>query len=310
MSLKAALKHRPVIYEIVPPRRDTSRFNTEHQGVEEVLEDVWIDAINIPELMTRKEEGGLVLYSPTTIPPEEYALMIKDSKEPIVNVIAPRLPREEFELRARRVLQDYKIENLVVVGKERHEDILPGPGVVEALQLLRGAGSAEAALGGICIFGRESGASMEYGHSHLRLPESKRVLAKARAGCDFVTSQIGFDQGPALKFLSEYSRACDEAETQPLTVFISITTVPSSGILALLEGLDVAIPPKVEKRLTASDQMGKESLKVAAEVLEGVVSESERRGDGVPLGLQIEQVGVKSGDLSLELLDRVHTSFS
>ena len=106
MALKDSLRNRPVIYEIVPPRRDPSRFQSELRGVEEVLNDPRISAVNVPELTKRREEKGQVDYSPVTIPPEEYALMIKEHKEPIVNVVAPRMERDEFLSRARRILRD------------------------------------------------------------------------------------------------------------------------------------------------------------------------------------------------------------
>ena len=304
MSLKKSLTSRPVIYEIVPPRRDVSRFNTELSGVEAVLHDGRIDAINIPELMTRRKAGSQVVYSPTTIPPEEYALMIKDYKEPIVNVIAPRLERGELLSRARRILHDFGIRNLVIVGKEKHEDVLPGPGVVDALGLVGAEKTDGTTLGGICIFDRETASPDGYADPHLT--EAKRVWAKAKAGCDFVTSQIAFDPQLALDFLGAYRRLCEEAESEPLTIFVSLATVPTGSILSLIEGLDVVIPPKVKKRVAGSGKMGTESIKVETEVFQDIISESERRRDGIPLGLQIEQIGVNSGDLALELLDRVY----
>ncbi len=305
MSLKTSLKDGPLIYEIVPPRRDTSRFNTELRGVENVLTDRRIDAINIPELMTRRKDGDGVRYSPTTIPPEEYALLIRDHKEPIVDIIAPRLGREQLLARTRKILGDYGIRNLVIVGKERHEDPLSGPSVLEALSLINAERAEDLALGGICIFGREVAASADYG-VHSRLTEARRVWAKAGAGCDFVTSQICFDAEPALRFLAAYGRLCEKTGAEPLTVFVSLATVPSASIMALIESLDVAIPPKVKKRILSADRMGQESLKVAGEIFQRIVSESERRRDGVPLGLQVEQVGINSGELSLELLDGVY----
>ena len=308
MTLKSSLKNRPVIYEIVPPGRDTSRFSTELRGIEPVLQEGRISAINIPELMARREEGGRDRYTPRTIPPEEYAIMIKDYKEPIVNVIVPRLAKEDFLARARKVLNEYDIRNLVLVGKEKHEDVLPGPSVVEALELLGKENSGDVALGGICIFHRESPGTGEYG-AYSRLTEPRRTWAKAKAGCEFVTSQISFDSAPALGFLSAYRRLCDETGADPLTVFVSITTVPSASILSLVEGLDVTLPPEAKKRMIHGGDMGGESLKVAAEVFEQIVSDSERHHYDIPLGLQIEQVGVNSGELSLELLDRVYPSF-
>ena len=306
MSLKASLKGRPVIYEIVPPRRDTSRFNTELRGVDEVLHDPRIMAINVPELTNRRSEKEHTHYSPATIPPEEYAMMIKEYKEPIVNIITPWLQKEEFLRRSRMILHEYGEPNLILVGKERREDTKPGPGVTEALGLLRAERRDHVALGGICIFDRKTPPSGEYGGGGSTVQEPRRVWTKAAAGCDFVTSQITFDPGPAIAFLVAYQGLCDRSWKTPLTVFVSLATVPTPSILALVESLDVSIPSKVRRRLTGSMNMGSESLEVAAETFSAITTLAERAGVKVPLGLQIEQLGVHNDHISLRLLDRVY----
>ena len=308
MSLKASLKGRPVIYEVVPPRKDASRFNTELRGVDDVLHDNRIAAVNVPELMNRKEGKGTVHYSPATIPPEDYAIMIKEYKEAIVNIVAPRMATDEFIARCRKILDGYGIPNLIVVGKERRQDPLPGPSVSEAVGLVRHVKS-DAAIGGICIFGRESRANSDYGGTKEKLPEHRRVWLKAEAGCDFVTSQITFDPEPALDFLSSYQDLCGRTEKEPLTVFVSLTTIPTPSILSLLKRLDVVIPERVTKRLLGSADIGKESLRVAVEVFQRIVEGSEERRVTVPLGLQIEQVGINNDELSLNLLDDVYQTF-
>ncbi len=305
MTLKASLKSRPVIYEIVPPRRDSSKFNTELSGVEAVLSDQRIEAINIPELITRRKDKGQVRYSPATIPPEEYALMIKDSKEAIVNLIAPRLPRDELRRRARRMVDDYGIHNMVLVGRERHGDSLPGPEVVEGFRLLGEEVGGRALLGGICIFDRETRGGGAYGRKR-RLSEAQRVWTKAEAGCRFVTSQITFDPKAALGFLEAYQESCKMAGTPAVTVFVSLATVGSAKILTLLEKLEVTIPREVRKALTKPGDMGKTSLEICEGVFQEIVAGVEDRGIRVPLGLHVEQVGVNSGELALELLDRVY----
>lgn len=294
-----------MIYEVVPPRKDTSRFSTELRGIEEVLHDSRIAAINIPELINRKKDGGRVHYSPATIPPEEYAMMIKDYKEAVVNIIAPRLPKEDFLRRAKKILHEYQVPNLVLVGRERHDDALPGPAVIEALRLLVEEKRDNVAFGGICIFNRESSTTEEYGGVGSPLTEPRRVWAKADVGCDFVTSQITFDAGRALKFKS-YQELCERTKRTPLTVFVSLTTVTSASILSLIESLDAVIPPEVRRRLLRSDNMGKSSLMYASEVFHEIVTRVRENHIRVPLGLQIEQIGVNSGDLSLDLLDQTY----
>ena len=302
--LKERLRRGPVVYEIVPPRRDTSRYHSELKGIEDVLGDSRIDAVNVPELM-RRIDGRHVHYSPVTIPPEEYAMMIKEYKESVVNIIAPRLPRDEFLRRARRIIHDYRIPNIVLVGKEKHGDQLPGPGVLEGIRLLRAEMADHYALGGICIFDRKTSKAGEYGGARGPLTEARRVWAKARAGCDFVTSQITVDPDPAIRFLSSYQRLCEETEADPITVFVSLATIPTPSILALMESLDVVIPRRAKNRLQHAAHMGASSVDVSTEVFAEIMQGVEKRRISVPLGLQVEQVGVNSGGLALELLDRV-----
>ena len=133
---------------------------------------------------------------------------------------------------------------------------------------------------------------------------------KAKAGCDFVTSQISYDPKVALEFLKGYGALCRKTGAAPATVFVSLTTVPTPSILRLLEGLGVEVPPPVKRRLRAAPSMGGASLEVAAEFFQALMDGVERWRVGVPLGLQVEQIGVNSGALSLELLDRVYPSFS
>lgn len=140
------------------------------------------------------------------------------------------------------------------------------------------------------------------------MSEARRVSLKAQAGCDFVTSQITFDPKPALDFLTSYQKVCEETGLNPLTVFVSLTTVPSQSILSLLKSLDVVIPVEVQKRLAATERMGEESLLIAAEVFQAIVEGAERAGLGVPLGLQVEQIGVNSDAFSLRLLDRTYAT--
>ena len=296
-----------MIYEIVPPRRDTSRFSTELKGVEGVLSDQRITAINIPELTNRRVEQTRTVYSPATIPPEDYAMMVQGLKESIVNIISPRLSMDEFRRRAFRILNEYHIPNLVIVGKERHDDQLPGPSATEALRILSKDKPEGAALGGICIFNRRASGSDGAGVVSSRMSEHMRVWLKAEAGCDFVTSQIIFDSKDALSFLRAYQGLCEETQREPVTVFISITTVPTGGILSLLKTLDVVVPERVSSRLLGKSEMGRESVQVANEVFSEIVTTTKDEGITVPIGLQVEQVGVNSGELSLELLDKTYS---
>jgi len=309
LTLKQALGKKPVIYEIVPPRANPSRFGTELRGVEKVMQDSRIDAINIPELINRRESGGQVHYSPATILPEEYALLVNEYKEPIVNIIAPRLTRDAFQKRVHNVIGEYGVKSLVRVGKERHDDVLPGPSVIEAMDLVREQKDKDVVVGGICIFTRSAKLGKDYPGNESNLDEHGRMWAKAERGCEFVTSQINFDTSAAVDCLANYQDLCQRTGASPMTVFLSIAVVPAQSILSLLESLDVVIPPKLRKRLLQADNIGRESVKVATEVFLEMMGSLESKQIQIPLGLQVEQIGIRSEQLALDLLDNVYRDF-
>ncbi|MDA4126967.1 MAG: hypothetical protein OK452_07170, partial [Thaumarchaeota archaeon] len=227
---------------------------------------------------------------------------------PIVNLIAPRLARDVFQKRVHKILKEYGIKGLVLVGKERHNDVLPGPSVVEALDLVGDEKENDVVLGGICIFTRKTKGGEDYGYAS-NLEEPRRMWIKASRGCDFVTSQINFDASDAVDCLSSYQDLCDKTGTIPMTVFLSIAAVPSQSILSLLERLDVVLPPRVSKRILQADDMGRESVKVATEVFREMLGSLERRHISVPVGMQVEQIGVRSEQLTMELLDNLYQDF-
>jgi 5,10-methylenetetrahydrofolate reductase len=305
LTLKEALRDRPVLYEVVPPRREPSKFETELKGLDGVLADRRVSAINIPELFERLEQGGRVTYAPATIPPEEYAKIIGKHKETVVNVVAPRLTKQELLSRIRRMSESFGVRNTVVVGKERREDALPGPNVTEAIELIRGASSGIETIGGICIFERNSKLDSDYSPSE-KVDEYQRALAKTQKCCDFLTSQITYDSEPASNFITSYQAACEKAEVQPATVFVRLSTIQSEGIMELMDKLDVRIPLVKRKRILQGNNPGRASVEVAAEVFGEVIDCLEKSGAKIPIGLQVEQVGVNSADLTLELLDRAY----
>jgi 5,10-methylenetetrahydrofolate reductase len=135
------------------------------------------------------------------------------------------------------------------------------------------------------------------------------MWVKASRGCDFVTSQINFDAKAAVNCIASYQDLCDKTGVVPMTVFLSFAAVATRGILSLLERLDVVLPPKLRKRLIVADDFGQESVKIATEVCLEMLESLESEHIKVPIGLQVDQLGVKSERLTLELLDNVYHDF-
>lgn len=275
-----------------------------------VLSDRRIDAINIPDLIERSVNRGKVNYNDYAMKPEQYADLLKRyGKEIIINAISPRMHKEEF---VDRILTAYEngIKNYIVVGKERSTDVLPGYSVPDAIKRLSRElnGFDDTSIGGICIFHREHRGAAEYNPHRKYLDEYERVSIKARNGCKFVTSQIVYDAPTAIRFLERYNTYCGSKNEKPLTVLISLAPISSPTLLNLLiEKLDVYIPKNAVKDLLKDpDRIGEKSIEISKSILYKIVSYVRENGINVPLGLQIEQIGLKNYGLALKLLDKTY----
>ncbi len=321
MTLNETLLERPILYEVVPPKLTATKavIAKKLELLESVLYDTRINAINVPELVERNENDHLV-YVPNTVLPDEYASIIRDrGKEAVVNIVAPRLTINEFQDRVYKLWSYYKIGNLVLVGKERSTDVLPGPSVTQALDLVSQMNGGRVSyaertnflVGGISIFHRNKKKNHGYETASEDLDEHERIAIKARHGCRFVTSQIIFDPSHAIDFLTKYNNYCETRKVKPLTVFVSLSTVASPSILSLLtDKLEVYMPDELKKKLHDNqDRMEKLSVDASEQIFSDVAETKKSKGIKIPIGLHIEQVGVNSTDLSMELLDRVYPIF-
>ncbi len=314
MSLADILRKKPVIYEVVPPRisQQNRAEESKLKGLEGVLADKRISAVNIPELIAREENEGNINYRSLNVAPEEYAKSLSHTgKEIIVNIISPRMQKDDFMHRVDTAFAGYGIKNLIVVGKERGTDKMPGYNVLEAMSSISSAYNGNGPLlGGICIFDRATSANRDYTTSKGRMREYERIAQKARNGCRFVTSQIVYDAGPVKNFLSEYNDYCEKTGDEPITVFISMAPISSENMLCLMrDRLDVHIPVKTQKRLLASEDIGAESIDTSKMILRDIMDYHKQEGIRVPLGLQIEQIGINNAYLAKQLLDSTYGIF-
>ncbi|HMF33150.1 MAG TPA: hypothetical protein VKK79_17120 [Candidatus Lokiarchaeia archaeon] len=314
-NLVNKLRDRPIIYEVVPPRLDISpeSCNSTLKMLQTVLDEPRIDAFNVPEIIERKEFEGTVTYNQLRVNAEDYASLIQSKdKEAIVNVIAPRMQRENFSERVSNIL-DNGIHNVVIVGKEKSVDVLPGPNVIEALDIISGLNKThdvKIVPGGITMFQRNQKESHGYPIKGT-LDEYQRVALKADHGCKFVTSQIIFDSAEAIDFLARYGDYVLASRENPVTVFISLSTIASEKVMDLMDFLGVYLPTGFRKELKSNfERMGiisvEHSIQVLGEVMDGI--KDNGASSRIPIGLHVEQVGssTKSMDLSLSLLDRTY----
>src|SRR5712692_8002438 len=179
---REALSSTPVVLEIVPPGR---RVRESVRSLEN------LDAVNIPEVLEENHTGQPFYRD---LDPRDFAALLGElAVDPIVNKVVAHVPSESVLRRwVRESLDEHGLRNFVLVGGNSSRVRYPGPSVVEANRILRGAtvGRDDIALGNITIAERDH--------------EVDRLVEKTRAGCDFFTTQVLFEAEPMATVLRAY----------------------------------------------------------------------------------------------------------
>jgi len=139
----AAADYKPVLYELLPPPATNSSNNKEafFQVIDKILQDVKIDAINIPEV--RKESGQTKDKAAETFfrkDPRYFAqeFLHRRSEVPvIVNHVVVHDALDVFKKWVKQTYEEFGIRNIIFVGGESGKIKYPGPTVNKASTWVR-----------------------------------------------------------------------------------------------------------------------------------------------------------------------------
>jgi 5,10-methylenetetrahydrofolate reductase len=289
---------RPVVaYEILPPREKDGTLNSYAEKISSLLSQTHIDAINIPEVHDEDERGIRPVKNLERAEAREFGKLLQDNVgiEVIVNRVTVHQDLDYQKNWIKETFYDYDIENLILVGGEKNDTKYIGPSVNETSEYITrdlNTGKFDVFCGGITIPSRKM--------------ESERLLRKGSNGIEFFTSQVLYDSTKTKKMLKYYHEICKKNNVLPRRILLSFAPVSSEDNINFLKWLGVEIPQGTEKRLKKdNDKMSNESLKIASEILNDILSNNEKLGITVPIGLNVEHIMSYNFQSSINMLQEL-----
>jgi len=295
MKLKDKLLHSSVpitLFEVVPPPA------AKPESLESTIAEVekitgLVDGINLPEIHdedrgTPRTHNFVHRVEPRVL---GAGILRKANTEIVVNRCVVYDPDQTAWFR--KTLDEFAIENFILVGGESSKIRYPGPSVSEAAQQLRAA-QLPVSLGGITI--------------PSRLNEAERIRRKSEAGIDFFTTQVLFDSNDIVALIHHLNGL--EAR-----IFLSFAPVSHPRDLEVLRWLGVDIPVHLDRfllrgegtedRVTPTPEQTSfdRSLKLAQHILMDVFDNLPP--DPPAIGVNIEHINRRNFGAAVKMLDQL-----
>lgn len=295
---KIMKSQRPVVvYEIIPPRIVDGSVESYAERISSLLSQTHIDAINIPEVHAEETRGKRPIEERERAEPREFGRIIQDSVgvEAIVNRVTVLQTRDSQREWFETTLEEYGIENIILVGGESGKINYPGPNVVESAEMIGEINKCEGAtlfVGGISL--------------PSRAVESKRMLSKSNVGVEFFTTQVLYQSDDIKKMLGHYQRISEDSGREPKRVLLSFAPISTKKNLEFLKWLGVEIDQETEDFLLEDPEKIKErSIKICLQILDEILEYVSTQNISVPIGLNVEHIMSYNFQYSVELLQKM-----
>ena len=110
--------------------------------------------------------------------------------------------------------------------------------------------------------------------------------------------------------LKYYDDICKKSRVLPRRILLSFAPVSSKKNIDFLKWLGVEIPKKTEKHLIEiGTGITKESLKIATEILNDILTNNEKLGITVPIGLNVEHIMSYNFQYSINMLQELSKTY-
>ena len=294
-------KRPVVVYEILPPREKDGTLNSYAEKISSLLSQTHIDAINIPEVHDEDARGKRPVKNLERAKAREFGKLLQDNVgiEAIVNRVTVHEKAEKQIQWIKETFYDYDIENLILVGGESSKIKYSGPSVNDTSEIITrdlNTGRFDFFCGGIAIPSRKV--------------ESERLLRKGSNGIEFFTTQVLYDSEKIKKMLKYYDDICKKSKVLPRRILLSFAPVSSKKNIDFLKWLGVEIPKKTEKHLIeVGTEITKESLKIATDILNDILTNNEKLGITVPIGLNVEHIMSYNFQYSINMLQELSKTY-
>lgn len=299
-----------VLYEIIPPPESAPEEEVRDmaQFIRTLLHEHGVDAINIPEVRSETRAGARMARFIQKMDPRKFGTYLRkasgESWEIVVNHSPVHAPEEAERKWFEETFLGYGMTDVVLVGGESSKIAYVGPSVsragvlgVDVARRVLPDGEKGLLLGAITIPERR----------RKELDEPERMLAKARGGIDFFTSQVLFEPEAAKALLHDYDLLCRKEREEPRPVFLSFAPVTGRKDVEFLEWLGVRIPAHAREWILGSPGAIERGARVAEHTFRDILWYVHQRDLRVPLGLNVEHVMRYNLDASEVLLDRLES---
>ena len=296
-----------MLYELLPPMtNDGSNIEAYVECSIDLLTSasVKIDAVNIPEIHDENhmDKTNLQLCLPK-IDARDFALILEISSYNQIKVILNRATvyetMEEQLKWIEETVRQHKTNTIVLVGGSSSKVEYPGPSVLQLSDYIKSHYQQdELFCGGITIQSRR--------YPEQEKDEPNKLIAKGQNGVEFFTSQVIYDSVCIKMLLRDYALACRKQDITPKRIFLSFAPIANRKDLDFLRWLGASIPKHIENELFKADiGIGWRSTKVAATILEDILSFMQHEAIQVPLGLNIEHSTRHNFEISFRFLERL-----
>lgn len=295
----------PILFETIPPRRDSAPDKLEawRDRIVQAMESVPVTAVNVPEIRDETREGERTYKYNKRLKPREFGQQLREAfTKPIDLVINRVVVYRTVEQQKAWLDNSHQlgVRNLILVGGESHRVDYPGPSVAGMAKLITEEVNshldpeAQWLCGGITIPSRR--------RADPDRDEPGRLLAKAEAGIQFFTTQVIYEADRICRLLWDYSARCESDGKDPRRIFLSMAPICDTKHIEFLRWLGVEIPPGVEAQLVQNgNDVAMSSLDVCTELFRQISDFNKKLSHPIPLGLNISSIFRSCFDLGVEL---------
>ena len=288
------MKH-DIIFEVIPHAKTASEpYANKFVGriVDTINEARNVSTLNIPEIV---EENHIGMPYYRNVDNREFGLTLREKckKDIILNtVVVHYISKDKFGQWLDESINKCNVKNFIFVGAKINSIEYPGPSIMEANSI---ANNKKINFGNIFIPEREN--------------EADRLISKTISGCNFFTSQVLFESEKVIEVINDYSIKCDKNNLKPAKFFLSFSPVSNLEDITFIKWLGAEIKERTEKRLKSAQNIGEESIKSTAELLNNFFDFYDKIKTKISLGLNIEYISLHNLELSKSLINMIHETF-
>lgn len=277
-----------LLYGTTPPRLDAGeeRIRRAASRLAQRTRDLPLDGIvvyDVQDESARTEEERPFPFMPM-IDARVYASMLRDltGREPLTYQCVSAVPEHLWTRWLDETASSYGLNTISLVGAASSKSAAGTP-LATALDMAA-RHPARFLIGGVVILERHSTARSE----------SRRLMRKAEAGCEYFISQAVYSPALTVRLIEDYLADCGRSGARPRRIILTFTPCGRVETMRFMEWLGISIPSETQRALLGESPL-RASLTLCADNLRSILDRVA--GRGVPLGINVESVSNKKDEI-------------